>query len=179
MAAPTVTPPVSEAESRSADKVGAEAADTTHLATVGSPPISTQEVEATAAPREAFSTKRENKEEPAIVSLAAEPPPTVNREAKTPATTSTHGSIERGGSGWHTIQIGSYPRIAEATERVAQIKAAGVEAWVVQVEIPPRGTWYRVHTGRFPTGKEARRRGAQLRTSGAVQDFFVTNFQAP
>ncbi len=76
--------------------------------------------------------------------------------------------------GSFTIQVGSYNQITQADERAARLKAAGLDARVVQAVIPKRGTWYRVQTGRFFTRDEATRYITQLRSKGLAQDGFIT-----
>jgi cell division septation protein DedD len=76
--------------------------------------------------------------------------------------------------GKFTLQVGSYNTPVEANERAAHLRAAGVAAQVVAVELPKRGTWYRVQTGRFADRAEAQRYGAQLRAQGAAESFIVT-----
>jgi DedD protein len=77
-----------------------------------------------------------------------------------------------------TLQIGSYNALAQAQERVNELSAAGVTAYVARVEIPKRGTWYRVQVGHFGSREEANRQGTQLRSKGAVADFIVTPSKA-
>jgi cell division protein FtsN len=77
-----------------------------------------------------------------------------------------------------TLQIGSYNAMAQAQERVSELGAAGVTAYVARVEIPKRGTWYRVQVGHFGSREEASRQGTQLRSKGAVADFIVTPSKA-
>ncbi len=73
-----------------------------------------------------------------------------------------------------TIQVASFNDQAQANDRVARLRAAGVDARVVRADIPGKGLWYRVQIGGFGTREEAMSYGNQLRSKGAVQDFIVT-----
>ena len=83
------------------------------------------------------------------------------------------------GRGNFTLQVASYNDPVEAQERVARLQAAGIEARIVEAEIPRRGTWYRVQVGRFADRGEAARHGEQLRAQGAGAGFIVTQVNAP
>lgn len=82
------------------------------------------------------------------------------------------------GRGNFTLQVASYNDPVEAQERVARLQAAGIEAHIVEAEIPRRGTWYRVQVGRFANRTEAARQGEQLRAQGAGAGFIVTQVNA-
>ncbi|HKX33053.1 MAG TPA: SPOR domain-containing protein [Blastocatellia bacterium] len=73
-----------------------------------------------------------------------------------------------------TIQVASFKDLAQASDRVATLKSQGVEARIVDAEIPGNGTWHRVYIGRFLNRDEARNFGNQLRDKGTVGDFLVT-----
>lgn len=74
-----------------------------------------------------------------------------------------------------TLQVASFNDQSQANDRVARLKAAGVDASVVRAEIPGKGTWYRVQIGRFASRDEAGSFGNQLRSRGVVQEFIVTS----
>jgi cell division septation protein DedD len=129
--------------------------------------------------------------EPAVAFIATEareatPPATPKVEAveakpaveEKSANAATPTNVADGAkAGKVTIQIGSYNAAAEAEERVANLKSAGLEARSVRVEIPRRGTWYRVQSGRFVSRAEAERYGQQLRDKGVVSSFITTDVQ--
>jgi cell division protein FtsN len=79
------------------------------------------------------------------------------------------------GSGGFTIQVGSYNVIEQANERVSGMRAAGLDARVVAVELPKRGTWYRVQSGRFSSREEAQRYGNEARDKRAVDNFIIAD----
>ncbi|HKP72620.1 MAG TPA: SPOR domain-containing protein, partial [Pyrinomonadaceae bacterium] len=95
---------------------------------------------------------------------------------QTPPASSSNASNESK-TGKVTIQIGSYNEAGQAEARVADLKSAGFEARVVEVEIPKRGTWYRVQSGRFETRDDAERYGKQLREKGVASSFITTDVQ--
>jgi cell division protein FtsN len=78
-------------------------------------------------------------------------------------------------SGGFTIQVGSYNVIEQANERVSGMRAAGLDARVVAVELPKRGTWYRVQSGRFSSREEAQRYGNEARAKRALDNFIVAD----
>ena len=82
-------------------------------------------------------------------------------------------------AGNFTVQVGSYGENEQANEQCARLNAAGIEARMVKVELPKRGTWYRVQAGRFASRDEAQRFGAQLQTDKTVQQFIVTEVEVP
>ena len=79
---------------------------------------------------------------------------------KAPA--SYNDSIDRNISGnyWsdgttYVIQLSSWKRMNVAEEEAARYKSQGHNAFIMQVEIPGRGTWYRVRIGYFNSLGEA------------------------
>lgn len=95
----------------------------------------------------------------------------------TPPQTGTSGHAVGAGEGSLTIQLGAYKSAGEAQQRVAKLKAAGIEGRVVKAEVPGKGTWYRVQSGRFTNEAEASKHASELRAKGAAQDFIVTGYQ--
>jgi cell division protein FtsN len=72
-----------------------------------------------------------------------------------------------------TIQVGSFPEQAQATERVSRLQAAGVTARTVAASVQGK-TWYRVQVGKFASREQATSYGSQMRVKGFAQDFIVT-----
>lgn len=102
-----------------------------------------------------------------------------NKPTTTPAPpqTGTSGHAVGSSEGSLTIQLGAYKSAGEAQQRVAKLKAAGIEGRVVKAEVPGKGTWYRVQSGRFTNETEASKHASELRAKGAAQDFIVTGYQ--
>lgn len=74
-----------------------------------------------------------------------------------------------------TVQIGSFNDQAQANERAARLKSAGIDARVVRADIPGKGAWYRVQVGGFASREEATNYGNQLKAKNLAQDFIVTS----
>lgn len=64
------------------------------------------------------------------------------------------GNIFREGN-FYVIQIFATKRKSEAENEVARLKGKGIAAYVMEADIPNRGTWYRVRIGTFNTFEEA------------------------
>jgi cell division protein FtsN len=62
------------------------------------------------------------------------------------------------GSGW-AVQVGSYPNLDEAQERISSLQEAGKEAYYIVAAVNDQN-WYRVRVGGFRT-KEAADKGRQ------------------
>lgn len=92
--------------------------------------------------------------------LAAKPtgpqePPVENKEAvKTPAKPSEPASAketavrEGEGKAKFVVQVASYHLKKEAEEARDRLKESGIAAYIVESNIPEKGTWYRVRVGR-------------------------------
>lgn len=78
-----------------------------------------------------------------------------------------------------TIQIEAAPTQAEAEEKVAQLKARGLEAYWLKSDVPGTGVRYRVRIGRFATKPAALEYGEQLRRQGIALEFFVSRYEPP
>ena len=80
-------------------------------------------------------------------------------------------------AGRFTVQLDAPQSQAEANEKVKQLKAKGIEAYILKSQIPGKGTFFRVRVGMFPNANEARQFGASLQKQGKVRDFFVAPFE--
>lgn len=80
-------------------------------------------------------------------------------------------------SGKYTIQLEAAPTQADAEERVKQLKAKDVEAYVLKSQVPGKGTFFRVRAGMFANQNEARKYGALLQQKGVIRDYFVAPFE--
>lgn len=145
----------------------------------------TAQLTASPAPDEAVEMTSESSYQNSARAAVA-PTPVINTEPNMKLRPVVEAKAARGLSlsqpdvpqdGSFTVQVGSYNQLTQADERVARLKAAGLDARVAQVEIPKRGTWYRVQTGRFFTRDEATRYITQLRSKGLAQDGFITEAQ--
>lgn len=78
-----------------------------------------------------------------------------------------------------TVQIESASSQPAAESRVQQLKAQGLEAYWIKSNLAGVGLRYRVRVGKFPTRAAAKMYGERLRQQGAVNDFFVAEYEAP
>jgi cell division protein FtsN len=97
-------------------------------------------------------------------------PPAVPAGPSGQSVSSSDGSL--------TLQVASYSTQKQADAKAASLRGDGVEARVMSVNLPGRGTWYRVQIGRFTNHEEARQFAAKLRARGRVQDFIITGLQS-
>src|SRR5207244_1048164 len=101
------------------------------------------------------------KKDAASAAVAASPKTATTETAKPPAVDKNKNAVKpappdvpfghavKQGEGSITVQVASFNNQAQADERVASLKSAGIEARVVKADIPGKGTWYRVQIGRF------------------------------
>ena len=79
----------------------------------------------------------------------------------------------------YTVQLEAAPAVEAAQERVKQLKALKLDAYIVKGEVPGKGTFYRVRVGIFPNQAEARKYGADLQKQGIVREFFIAPYEKP
>lgn len=77
----------------------------------------------------------------------------------------------------YSVQVGSYPNMAEATTSVEKWKKKGYPAYLMIADIPDRGRWYRVRIGGFETRGEAGRYMDEFATKENVEALVVLNEQ--
>ena len=56
-----------------------------------------------------------------------------------------------GKEGGYQLQVSSFRTQSEADQFAAQLRARGHKAYVIEANVPNRGTWYRVRIGPFPS----------------------------
>ena len=77
----------------------------------------------------------------------------------------------------YSVQVGSYPNMAEATKVVERWKDKGYPAYLMIADIPDRGRWYRVRIGGFESRGEATRYMDEFTTRENVEALVVLNEQ--
>lgn len=82
-------------------------------------------------------------------------------------------------AGKFTVQIVAAPSQTEADATVKELKAKGIEAYIVKSLIPGKGTFYRVRAGLFSNASDARKYGETLKQQGLVPDFFIAPYERP
>ena len=99
------------------------------------------------------------------------PPTVVGRTGPSESPRPAPVQVPNVAKGNWTIQVASFNDQAQANDRAARLKSAGVDARVVRAEIPGKGTWYRVYLGSAGTREEAISYGNQLKAKNLIQDF--------
>jgi hypothetical protein len=82
-------------------------------------------------------------------------------------------------AGRFAVQLEALPARAEAEAKVNQLKAQGVQAYIVKSLVPGKGLFFRIRVGNFTSRALAERYGQQLKMQSAVQEFFITAYEAP
>ncbi len=77
----------------------------------------------------------------------------------------------------YSVQIGSYPQMAEASSLVDRWKAKGYPAFMMIADIPDRGRWYRVRLGGFESRNDATHYLRELKSREDVDALVVLNEQ--
>jgi SPOR domain len=79
----------------------------------------------------------------------------------------------------YTVQLEALPLLEKAQERVNQLKAQGLDVYIVKSQVTGKGTFFRVRVGIFPSQNEARKYGAGLQSRGLVPNYFIAAYEAP
>jgi len=79
----------------------------------------------------------------------------------------------------YTVQLEAFLLLERAQERVQQLKAQGLDAYIVKSEVAGKGTLFRVRVGKFPNQNDARKYGASLQTRGVVPAYFIAAYEDP
>ncbi|MFN0110043.1 MAG: SPOR domain-containing protein [Blastocatellia bacterium] len=82
-------------------------------------------------------------------------------------------------SGKFTVQIVAAESQAEADAKVKELKAKGIEAYILKSQVAGKGTFYRVRAGSFTNASDARKYGETLKQQGFVPDFFIAPYERP
>ncbi len=88
-------------------------------------------------------------------------------------------SIVTAQAGRFALQFGAYPTRTEAEAKLAQLKAQGLDVYLVKSNVPGKGVYYRVRTGNFASRTAAEQKGQQLKTQGALSEYFVASYEKP
>lgn len=74
-------------------------------------------------------------------------------------------------SGAYTLNVGSFKARKNAEALRQELEQKGIEATVMEVSLPDKGTWYRVSVGRFSTPAAARRLAQELEKKWQIPSF--------
>ena len=120
---------------------------------------------------------------PAQAILEASPIVTRPRDALTKAATeaakidspsAAREAASPGHEGGYQLQVSSFHTPSEAQAFADQLRARGHKAYVLEANVPGRGTWYRVRVGPFPTQHAAAEYRADFEEKEHVVPFIVT-----
>ena len=120
---------------------------------------------------------------PAQAILEASPIVTRPRDALTRAATEAaridspsapREAVSPGHEGGYQLQVSSFHTQSEAQAFADQLRARGHKAYVLEANVPGRGTWYRVRIGPFPTQHAAAEYRADFEEKEHVVPFVVT-----
>ncbi|HEX8793701.1 MAG TPA: SPOR domain-containing protein [Polyangiaceae bacterium] len=93
----------------------------------------------------------------------------------TPPTSSDGPAAPAGHSGGYQLQVSSFRTQGEAQGFADQLRARGHKAYVVEAQVPGRGTWFRVRIGPFQNQHAA----SQYRTGFEAREHVVPFIVAP
>jgi SPOR domain len=82
------------------------------------------------------------------------------------------------GSGY-AVQFGAFTVKEEAEDKVRDLKAKDVAAYIVKSVITGKGVFYRVRAGFFTNQNQAKRFGANLQERGLVPEYIITAYEKP
>lgn len=78
-----------------------------------------------------------------------------------------------------SVQIASFTAEADALAAIADLKAKGVEAYLVKSEVSGKGMRFRVRIGKFSSTQNAKASGDKLLANGAITEFAVMPYEPP
>jgi len=82
------------------------------------------------------------------------------------------------GSGY-AVQFGAFTIREEADEKVKELRANDIAAYIVKSDIPGKGVFYRVRAGFFTNQNLAKKFGVSLQERGLVSEYFITAYERP
>ncbi len=82
-------------------------------------------------------------------------------------------------AGRFALQFGAYPTRTAAEEKLQQLKAQGLDVYLVKSNVPGKGVFYRVRTGNFASRAAAEQKGQQLKAQGAASEYFIADYEKP
>jgi cell division septation protein DedD len=87
--------------------------------------------------------------------------------------TDSSSAADPGKEGGYQLQVSSFRTAGEANHFADQLRARGHHAYVIQAEVPGRGTWFRVRIGPFTSQIQASNYRATFETREHVVPFIV------
>ena len=79
----------------------------------------------------------------------------------------------------YAAQFGAFTVKEEAEEKVRELRAKDVAAYIVKSSIPGKGVFYRVRAGFYTSQSQAKKFAASLQERGVVSEYFITAYEKP
>lgn len=73
----------------------------------------------------------------------------------------------------YTLQVGSYPRLSDAQDRIEALEALQLEPYLRVVDLGKKGRWYRIFLGGFDSKKEAEDFGQRYKSRNTIESYIV------
>lgn len=73
----------------------------------------------------------------------------------------------------YSLQVGSHPSKSAATRELSRLRAMGLEAHMITVNVPEKGRFYRVRVGKFHSMDEVRGFQAELTEKRGINGFIT------
>lgn len=83
-------------------------------------------------------------------------------------------AVPTAAKGNFTLQLSAAPSRAEADRFAGNLKSKGYAPYVVEAEVPGKGTWYRVRLGRFASREAAQRYLTDFRRETQLEAFVAS-----
>jgi cell division septation protein DedD len=74
----------------------------------------------------------------------------------------------------YTLQIGSFPNLAEAKKQLSALQKAELKAFLHEAAIKGKGKWYRLYLGGYSSREAAEEAGEKYKTENKIHSFIVT-----
>ncbi len=74
-----------------------------------------------------------------------------------------------------SVQVGAYPTLDEANEKIQYWKDSGYPAYMMIADIPDKGRWYRVRIGSFTDKDEAKQYLSKMKEDEEVDAILVSS----
>jgi cell division septation protein DedD len=76
-------------------------------------------------------------------------------------------------SGKFTLQVGSYPSVADAKDQTDGLEALGLKPYLREASLKGKGVWYRIFVGGYASKEAAEKAGEQYRGQHVLESFIV------
>lgn len=76
--------------------------------------------------------------------------------------------------GRFTLQIGSYPTVKDALQKIDTLESVGMKPFLREVDLSDKGQWFRIYIGGYVSHDEAKQVGTQYQDQHVIDNFVVT-----